>query len=157
MSAVLSPMTIFRVEQTPNLESVKAVINDVLPVYAELWSKGRSKNMPFEPDMEVMVNLVSAGYRRFVTGRREGRIVCLQNWICVPDVECSQRKTAMMTGIFKREPDACDLTEFIRFGILTMKGLGYTSVVLSCYAAVPGLKEKMERAGAKLVEYLMEA
>lgn len=150
-------MTVFTIEKFGTMAEVKATIEQVLPVYYEMWKLGSTKNIPFEPNMEILVNLVSSGYRRFITGRRDGQIVCFQNWMYLPDAQSSRRTTAMMTGIFKRTPDACDTVDFIKFGIQTMRGYGANSILLASYAAVPGLKEKMEKAGCKLVEYLMEA
>lgn len=149
--------TVFRIETPASLNDMKEMLKELLPVMHELWQKGPNKKFPFDPDMEVLVDLVAKGYRRFITGRRNGEIVALQHWFVVPDPQCKDRLIAMMGGIYKREPDACDTTEFIKFGILTMRGLKANTILLPAYAQAKGLREKMEAAGCKLVEHIMEA
>lgn len=149
-------MTVFRIEMFNTQEQMSATLKELLPVLHELWQKGPNKNYPFDPDMGILVDMVAKGYRRFITGRRDGEIVCLQHWIVTPDPQCKGRTIAFMGGIYKRVPDACDTVDFIRFGIQTMRGFGANTILLPAYAQAKGLKEKIEQAGGKLVEYILE-
>jgi hypothetical protein len=159
MSAVLSPaaMTVFKIETFQSMEGLKVMLQELLPVFQELWQAGPNKAHPFDPDMDVFVDTFARGLRRVITGRRNGEIVALQHWLLVPDHQCKGKLIAMMCGIYKRQKDACDTTAFIKFGIQTMRGYGANNIILSCYAGAAGLKEKMEAAGCRLVEYVMEA
>jgi hypothetical protein len=120
---------------------------------------GSSKDagIAFDPDMKVIAILVKQGVFRFVTARINGEIVAQQNWLFIDDVLSRNNRVAHMTGIWKRDKDVCDTAEFVRFGIAAMKAAGGTQVVLSAYAGRPGLREAVEAAGGRVVEFILEA
>ena len=135
------------------------VLVECMDAYAKMRESGSSKDagIAFDPDMKVMAILVKQGVFRFVTARINGEIVAQQNWLFVDDVLSRNNRVAHMTGIWKRDKLVCDTAEFIRFGIAAMKAAGGTQVVLSAYAARPGLREAMEAAGCRVVEFILEA
>jgi hypothetical protein len=159
MNAAVKPatMTVFKIETFTSIQALQPMLKELLPVFQELWNKGPNKDHPFDPDMDVFVDTFARGLRRVITGRRNGEVVAMQHWLVMPDHQCKGKTIAMMCGIYKRSKDACDTVDFIKFGIQTMRGYGANNIILSCYAGAAGLKEKMETAGCKLVEYVMEA
>jgi hypothetical protein len=158
MSAVLKPHASFHLESFSDEQGLRQMMLECLPVYAEMWDHGYSgeRGVPFDPDMEKLTLLCATGARRFVTARIDGRIVAMQNWYRMQDVESRTRISAYMTGIYKRAPEVCDTVEFVKFGIAAMRASGCNQIILSAHAGRPGLKEKFEAAGARVAEYVME-
>jgi hypothetical protein len=160
MSAVMKPLSgaTFHVEGFKDADSLRMMIAECLKVFAEFWDSSyrAERGIRFDPDIELIVKLVAAGVRRFVTARIDGEIVALQNWVVVDDIDTRSRRVAHMVGIWKRSPDVCDTVDFIKFGVAAMKASGVHSVMMSAYAGSPGLREKMEAAGAKLTDYTLE-
>jgi len=158
MNAVVKQLAQFRLEGYTDKDSLVALLNECMPVYAEMWDKGYSRQAghEFDPQIETLLGLVASGTRRFVTARVDGKIEAMQNWYFVSDFESKARISAYMTGIYKRRHDVCDTVEFVKFGVAAMKAAGANQILLSALAARPGLKEKMEAAGGRLVEYVME-
>ena len=149
----------FQVESFANSDGMRVMIAECLKIYAEAWEHGISgrSGAIFDPDVEVIVGMVASGVRRFVTARVDGEIVAMQHWIVVNDIESRRRRIAHMTAIYKRSPEVCDTVEFIKFGIAAMRAAGANNVIMQAYTGAKGLREKMEAAGAKVVEYVMEA
>jgi hypothetical protein len=158
MNAAVKQLASFRLESYSDKESFTRMLDECMQVYAEMWDKGYSRQAghDFNPHLETLLGLVASGTRRFVTARIDGKIVALQNWYFMRDFESKTRVSAYMTGIYKRSPEVCDTVQFIRFGIEAMRAAGANQILLGAYAARPGLREKMEAAGGKVVEYVLE-
>lgn len=158
MNAPVKNLASFHLESYTGPESLALMIDECMQVYAELWDKGYSRQAghEFNPNIDILLGMVASGTRRFVTARIDGRICAMQNWYFARDLESKSRVSAHMTGIYKRSPEVCDTVQFIKFGVAAMKAAGANQILMSAYALRPGLKEKMEAAGGKLVEYVME-
>jgi len=150
--------TTFHVESWSDEAGFKRVVVECMGAYQKMWAAGASgaRGVAFDPDMKIVAILIRDGVRRFVTARINGEIVAMQNWMVVDDIEARGRRMAHMTGIWKSDKGACDTAEFMKFGVAAMRAAGCTHIILSCYQAAKGLREKMEQIGAKAAEIVME-
>lgn len=151
-----TPVT-FQVETWQKPEEFARLVAECMEAYGKMWANGFSgrSGVKFDPDMQVTAVTIRDGIRRFVTARIGGKIVALQSWIVIDDVESRGRRVAHMTGIWKENKTVCDTTQFIRYGVHAMKAAGCQHVVASCLNEAVGLQQKMEAAGGQAVETIM--
>jgi hypothetical protein len=159
MSAVVRSENLakFRVEIPRSSDHLGMILLEMVPLWGELYNARRPEGrVPFNPDMDVVVNLVGSGAMRFITARVGDRVVALQQWTVVPDIIVSGRVIAMMTAIHKRERGVFDMDEFVSFGVQAMRDAGAQQIVLTAVASNKNYLDRLERMGARIVEHILE-
>lgn len=148
----------FRLETWQTEAEFKQVMVECMAAYTAAWDRGYrgQAGIKFEPQIETLLGLFASRMRQFVTCRKDGRVVALQHWLFVRDIESVERTLACMNLIFKEDPDACNTQEFLRFGVEQMRAQGASQISMLVWSQAPGLLKSVEAIGGKLGDYLME-
>lgn len=146
----------FQVEDFADEAGLARLVGECINAYAEHWLLGPNKHGPvFDPDLDGTVRSVADRSRVFVSARKEGKIVGLQNWYVGVNQDVKTQRIAYMTGIGRKDHDV-DLKEFVRFGVAEMRRRGATRTVLTARVGVATLRPLFESIGARAVDVMME-
>lgn len=146
----------YRVEVWTDQASLTRVVKECLDSYAEHWVLGPNKYGPrFDPDIDGTVRAVAERTRVFVTARRGGEIVGLQNWYVGVNQDVKTERIAYMTGLGRKD-NGVDLKEFVRFGVDAMRKSGATRTVLGARVGMATMRPLFESIGARAVDVMME-
>jgi len=150
-------MTIsYQVEEFTDATSLTRVVKECIDSYAEHWLLGPNKYGPaFNPDIDGTVRSVSERTRVFISARRAGKIVGLQNWYMGVNQDVRTERIAYMTGLGRKD-NGVDLKEFVRFGVDAMRKAGATRTVLAARVGVATMRPLFESIGARAVDVMME-
>lgn len=146
----------YQVEEFTDAASLTRVVKECLDSYSEHWLLGPNKYGPsFNPDIDGTVKSVSERSRVFISARRDGKIVGLQNWYMGINQDVRTERIAYMTGLGRKD-NGVDLKEFVRFGVDAMRRSGATRTVLSARVGVATMRPLFESIGARAVDVMME-
>lgn len=150
-------MTItYKVEEFTDQASLTRVVKECLDSYAEHWVLGLNRRGPeFNPDLDGSIASIAGGTRVFITARRDGKIVGLQNWYVGVNQDIRTERIAYMTGIGRKDNEV-DLKEFVSFGVVAMRKRGATRTILTARVGVASMRPLFESMGARPVDVLME-
>lgn len=154
LKAVALPVQ-FRLEITANAEDVVRLMGDIMPLRQENFELGYGAlGEPFQPDFQLIAQMIHAGAMRFVTARTSTGIVGLQQWMITRHPWSVPTTIAICDAIIGGRKRGIDVVEFCRYGAAAMRALGAAYVYFTVRDA-SSFEKALLGAGARRVDNLV--
>lgn len=145
----------FRLEIAANADQVVQLINDILPIRQENFATGYGAlGEAFQPDFQLIAQMIHVGAMRFVTARAEGRIIGLQQWMVAKHPWSTPTTIAVCDSIIGGRKRGIDIVEFCRYGSAAMRAIGANYAYFTVRDG-SSFERSMLEAGARKVDTLM--
>lgn len=146
----------FRLESPVTADEMVVLVQSVLPLREENFHIGqRGSGAQFNPDFDSVTKLMAIGMMRWITARREGEIIGLQQWAIVPHLWSRGLTLAICDSIIGGRKRGIDIHAFVQYGVSAVRAIGASRVYYSA-PVNSSFEQALHDLGAKRIDLVME-